>query len=352
MTLAKPAFGLNRILLASVACLAVTACGAQQSDDPISVVGSSTVYPFAQKVAVDMVASDKGVAEPVITSTGSSEGIEAFCQGVGPDTPDIVNASRRMSMTEFTLCQKSGVEEIIEVKIGLDGIVFASAREGGIDLSLTSDTVYKALAANPFGKEQLSANWRDIGDGLPNEPILVYGPSSTSGTRDALLEVIMMPACTANGVMADLKKSDLAAFERNCHTLRSDSAYIEQGEKDDLIVGKITNNPRAIGIFGYSYLEENDAAIMGLTLDGVAPSAQAIADGSYPGSRPLYLYVKKAHIGVTPGLEKYLTQWAESWSANGPLSAIGLVPATQEMQAKSAAIIENQSILTAADLTP
>ena len=160
MTLAKSAFGLNRILLASVACLAVAACGAQQSDDPISVVGSSTVYPFAQKVAVDMVAADKGVAEPVITSTGSSEGIEAFCQGVGPDTPDIVNASRRMSVAEFTLCQKSGVEEIIEVKIGLDGIVFASAREGGIDLSLTSDAVYKALAANPFGKEQLSANWR------------------------------------------------------------------------------------------------------------------------------------------------------------------------------------------------
>ncbi|MEO0588939.1 MAG: substrate-binding domain-containing protein [Pseudomonadota bacterium] len=340
-----------KALLVSAACLALAACGgeAEEAAQPLTIIGSSTVYPFAQKVAEDAVAANDGMAAPTIKSTGSSEGIAEFCASEGPGTADIVNASRRITLEEFNTCKAAGVSDIIEIKVGRDGIVFASAKDKGIDLSLTSASVYRALAATPFGEEQTAANWADVAGGLPNEPIIVYGPSETSGTRDALLEVVMMPACTANRAMAALEESDPVAFESNCHALRSDSAYIEQGEKDDLIVGKISNNPRAVGIFGYSYLEENVEAIKGLTLDGVSPSAETIADGSYPGSRPLYMYVKKARIGATPGIEDYLAQWAKSWSADSALTQIGLVPATEEIQAKSADAISNQTVLTAAD---
>ena len=341
----------TQTLFVSAACLALAACGGEVEDttSPLTIIGSSTVYPFAQKVAEDALAANEGMAAPDIKSTGSSEGIAEFCTGQGPGTADIVNASRRMTLGEFNTCQAAGVSDIIEIKVGRDGIVFASAKEKGIDLALTSASVYRALAATPFGDEQTAANWSDAAGSLPNEPIIVYGPSASSGTRDALLEVVMMPACTANRSMAALEESDPVAFESNCHTLRSDSAYIEQGEKDELIVGKISNNPRAVGVFGYSYLEENAEAIKGLTLDGVAPSAETIADGSYPGSRPLYMYVKKAHIGVTPGIEAYLAQWSKSWGADSALTQIGLVPATQEVQAKSADAISNQTVLTAAD---
>ena len=341
----------SRTLLVGAACLAITACGdeVEAGPEPISIVGSSTVYPFAQKVGEAVIAADGGMVAPMIESTGSTEGIDVFCQGEGPTTPDIVNASRRMTFAEFNRCQNAGVTDIVEVKVGRDGIVFASAKEKGIDLALTPGIVYRALAANPFGEKQSNTSWSDVDGDLPSEPILVYGPSASSGTRDALLDVVIKPVCTANSEMAALEETDPTAFERNCHALRSDAAYVEQGEKDDLIVGKIANNPRAVGIFGYSYLEQNADAIKGLPMGGVMPSAATIADGSYPASRPLYMYVKKAHIGVTPGLEQYLAQWAKSWGAGSDLTAIGLVPATDEQQAKSADAIANQTVLTAAD---
>lgn len=339
------------LFLAGAGCLALAACGgeAEPAAEPITIVGSSTVYPFAQKIAEEAVAATQGLAAPEISSTGTTEGIEEFCKGEGPATPDIVNASRRMTFSEFNRCQNAGVADIIEIEIGRDGIVFASALEKGFAFDLTRANVYRALAANPFGEEQTSANWSDVDSALPAEPILVYGPSGTSGTRDALLDVIMKPVCTANAAMAALEGSDATEFERNCHALRSDAAYIEQGEQDDLIVGKIANNPRAIGIFGYSYLEENPDTIKALTLGGVAPTAQTIADGTYPGSRPLYMYVKKAHLGVTPGLVDYLAAWPKSWKVNGSLAEIGLVPATEEVQAASAAAIADQTVLTPED---
>lgn len=337
--------------LTGTACLALAACGGEPEEvaEPITIVGSSTVYPFAQKMAEVAVAANEGLAAPDLSSTGSSEGFEEFCKGEGPATADIVNASRRMTLTEFNRCQNAGVTDIIEIKVGRDGIVFATALEKGFDFGLTPAAVYKALAANPFGAEQSATNWSDVDSALPGEPILVYGPSSTSGTRDALLDVVMKPACNANGAMAALEESDPTAYERNCHALRTDAAYVEQGEKDDLIVGKIANNPRAIGIFGYSYLEENAEQIRGLSLGGVEPTTETIADGSYPGSRPLYMYVKKAHFGVTPGLEQYLAVWPENWSAGGALAEIGLVPATEDIQAKSAAAIADKTALTLAD---
>jgi len=339
--------------LAGAMCLGLSGCGeevANEAVQPVTVIGSSTVYPFAQKMAEKAVSENEGLAAPDISSTGSSEGIAEFCTAQGPGTADVVNASRRMTVTEFEACQAGGVTDIIEVKIGRDGIVFASALEKGFDFNLTPAAVYRALSANPFGEEQTSAAWKEVDGGLPSEPIIVYGPSETSGTRDALMDIIMMPACTANRAMAALEESDPAAFEANCHTLRSDSAYVDQGEKDELIVGKIANNPRAIGIFGFSYLEENADTIKALTLSGVAPSAETIADGSYPGSRPLYMYVKKAHLGVTPGLDEYLDLWPKSWKVDGALAEIGLVPATQEIQTKGADAIANQTVMTTEDL--
>ena len=349
-TTRKP-YPLTPAVIAGAALLALGACSeaAEDTVEPITIIGSSTVYPFAQKVASQVVAANEGFAAPDITSTGSSEGFEEFCKGQGPTTADIVNASRRMRFIEFNRCQNAGVTDIIEIKIGRDGIVFATDLEKGFAFDLTPATLYNALAANPFGEAQEATNWSDVDDALPNEPILVYGPAQTSGTRDALLDVIMRPVCIANGSMAALEESDPTAFERNCNALRSDAAYIEQGEKDDLTVGKIANNPRAIGIFGYSYLEENADQIKGLSVGGVAPTAETIADGTYPGSRPLYMYVKKAHIGVTPGLMEYLAAWPKAWKVNGPLAEIGLVPATEDVQTKSDAAIADQTVLTLAD---
>ncbi len=340
-----------RAALLGTAILGLAACGGEATSEveAIEIVGSSTIYPFAKKIAEDMAAANDGLVAPRIESTGSGEGIDAFCTGEGPETPDIVNASRRMTLAEFNGCQNNGVSEIIEIRVGRDGIAFASAIEDGIDLQLTPGIVYRALAANPFGEEQTAATWSDVDSSLPAAPIIVYGPPTTSGTRDALLEVIMKEACNANPAMAALEKSDATAYEQNCHALRGDSAYIDQGEQDDLIVRKVANNPRAVGVFGFSYLEENSDQVKGLPLGGVMPTAETIADGTYPGSRPLYIYVKKAHIGVTPGIEAYLDQWAKSWSADGPLAKIGLVPATEETQAASAAAIANRTALTLAD---
>lgn len=342
-----------KTLLIGASAVLLAACGSEAENagpEPISIVGSSTVYPFAQKVAADFVAATEGASQPVIVSTGSGEGIDEFCAGEGAATADIVNASRRMTLEEFNRCTTNGVSGIIEIKVGRDGIAFISALEEGIELDLSPDAIYAALAANPFGEEQTAQNWSDVDGALLNEPILVYGPPSTSGTRESLLDIVMEPVCRSNREMAALEESDAMAFERNCHALRGDEAYLAQGEQDDLVVRKVANNPRAIGVLGYSYLEENTDSVKGLPMGGVLPTAQSIADGSYPASRPLYIYVKKAHIGVTPNLEDYLDQWAQSWSEGGPLEAIGLVPATAEQQEESAAAIAGQTAMTAEGL--
>lgn len=343
----------SRMLLIGASAAMLAACGDGEEDagaDAISIVGSSTVFPFAEKVAQDFVAANEGMTAPTIESTGSTEGIETFCAGEGPDTPDIVNASRRMTIIEFNGCSNNGVSEIVEIKVGRDGIAFASSIEDGIELELTPDIIYRALAANPFGEEQTAANWSDVEGSLPDEPIIVYGPPNTSGTRDALLDLILMPTCKASPAMAALEMTDPQEFERDCNALRGDSAYIDQGEQDELIVRKIANNPRAIGLFGYSYLEENADSVKALPVGGVLPTAETIADESYPASRPLYIYVKKAHIGVTPGIQEYLNQWSQSWSADGPLTAIGLVPATDEVQSTSAEAVSNLTVMTSEGL--
>jgi phosphate transport system substrate-binding protein len=340
-------------LLAGAALALLAGCSdsaKEDADNAISIVGSSTVHPFAQKVAEDYVKGAKGALAPVITQTGTSEGIKEFCVGTGAETPDIVNASRRMTFGEFNRCSNNGVSDIIEIKVGRDGIAFVSSIKDGIELKLTPQIVYKALAANPFGEKQQAKNWSDVDPSLPGEPIVVYGPPTTSGTRDALLEVIMLPPCRANPAMASLEIKDPQEFARDCNALRAGPAYLDQGEEDDLIVRKVANNPRAVGIFGYSYLEKNKDKVKGLPLGGVLPTAETIADGTYPASRPLYIYVKKANIDVTPGIREYLAQWAKSWGVGGVLAKIGMIPATEEQQKASAAAIKNLTALKGEDL--
>lgn len=340
-------------VLGLTAMLGLSGCGDSPEDaaaKAISVVGSSTVYPFAKQIAEDFVAANKDTAAPKITSTGTADGITAFCAGVGATTPDIVNASRRMTRAEFAECATNGVSEIIEIEVGLDGIVFASATDRGIDIKLTRDNVYRAISQKPFGREQTAKTWADVDPSLPATPIVVYGPPESSGTREALLNLVVQPGCRQNSAMASFEKSDPERFARDCHALRTDSSYSSQGEQDDLIVRRVASNPEAIAIVGYSYLAKNAKAVKPLALDGVLPSPATIADGSYEASRPLYIYVKKANLPVTPGLDKFLAQWVKSWGDNGPLAKIGLVPLPADRQAKAAAAIQNQTVLTVAAL--
>ena len=313
--------------LSLVACdSAGTGGGARES---IRAVGSSTVYPFAKQVAESYARSNAGAKSPLIESTGTGAGIQLFCSGVGLDTPDIANASRRMKLSEFERCQENKVDEVIELQVGLDGIAFASSK-GGIMLNLSPKIIYEALAANPYGKPQTAKTWADVDPSLPADPILVYGPPSTSGTRDALKELVLEVGCTSDPAMKALKDSDEDRYKAVCTEVRSDGAYVDQGEQDNLIVQKIEGNPKSVGVFGYSYLEENLDKVQGLPMNGVEPTYANISNFSYPGARPLFVYVKKAHLRAVPGLEAFLQEWMKSWKADGPLAKIGLIPSPAE----------------------
>jgi len=339
-----------RTSLVALCAASLAACGSG-SDTRASVraVGSSTVYPFAKLVAENFARSNPDFTSPIIESTGSGAGIQLFCAGVGADTPDIANASRRMKESEFQACQRNGVTEITEIQVGLDGIAFASAK-GGITMNLTPEIVYRALAAKPFGKEQTAKTWRDVDPSLPNQPILVYGPPSTSGTRDALKELILIPGCDSNAEMKALKGNNAQQHEQLCTELRRDGAYVDQGEQDNLIVQKIEGNPNAVGIFGYSYLEENLDKVQGLTMNGVEPTYENIADFDYPGARPLFIYVKNAHLDAIRGLREFVAEWAKSWGRDGPLARIGLVASPEDVAARSAAAAETFTPLDGAEL--
>ena len=342
------------IAFATISALALAACGgdggsASGSRDSIRAVGSSTVYPFAKKVAEEFVAANPGMKSPLIESTGTGGGIKLFCAGVGAQHPDIANASRRMKASEFADCQKNGVTEIVEMQVGLDGLAFASAR-GGIMMNLTPEIVYEAIAARPYGKEQTAKTWRDVDPSLPAEPILVYGPPSTSGTRDALKELVLMVGCDADPAMKALKESDKDRHEQVCTEVRADGAYVDQGEQDNLIVQKIQGNPKAVGVFGFSYLEENAQKLQDLPMNGVEANYENISNFSYPGSRPMFIYVKKPHIGVIPGLAEYLSAWTNSWGKDGALAKIGFVSSPDDVQAAAAKAATEGTLLTADEL--
>ncbi|WP_427963833.1 substrate-binding domain-containing protein [Altererythrobacter sp.] len=338
--------------LAAISALALSACGENPGGgarDSIRAVGSSTVFPFAKAVAESYARSNPGSKSPLIESTGSGGGIKLFCSGVGADTPDMTNASRRMKLSEFESCAANGVTDIVELQVGLDGIAFASAK-GGIMMNLSPKIIYEALAAHPYGGEQTSKTWADVDSSLPAEPILVYGPPSTSGTRDALKELILEAGCKTSDEMKALKESDEDKFKAVCTEVRSDGGYVDQGEQDNLIVQKIAANPKAVGVFGYSYLEENEDKLQDLPINGVPATYENISSFAYPGARPLFVYVKKAHMQAIPGLDGYLAEWAKSWGKDGPLAKIGLVASPDDVQAANAEKVKNLTTLTADEL--
>jgi len=303
---------------------------AQAARDYISIVGSSTVYPFSTVVA-EQFGRTTNFKTPKIESTGSGGGFQLFCSGIGVQYPDITNSSRRVKQSEIDLCAKNGVAEIVEIKIGYDGIALANAKTAP-QLSLTRAQIFLALAKNvpdPDGGSQLVPNpyqtWADIDPGLPESRIEVLGPPPTSGTRDAFVELVMQAGCESFPVIASLEGD---SRQIACHTLREDGAFIEVGENDNLIVQKLEANPNALGIFGYSFLDQNFDKVQGSAVDGIAPDFEVIAEGGYPVSRPLYFYVKKAHVGEIPGVEEFLREFTSeaAWGEFGYLSDKGLIP--------------------------
>lgn len=309
-----------------IAALALAGCGETAKQEPgFAAVGSSTVFPFATKIAELYAQAHPDLPKPVITSDGTEAGVTAFCAGSDPNTPSILNASARLTKAQFDACTAKGVTDIVEMQVGLDGIVFASSANEGITFALTPAIAYRALAANPFGEEQTAGDWSDVDGSLPAAPIIVYGPPASSGTRATLGSLVLEKGCDTNARYAAMKDSEPDEYKKTCDTVRDDSVYIDQGERDDLVVRKVAQNPRSIGIFGYSFLEQSGGTIKPLPLNGVEPNAETIADGSYPAARPLYLYVKKSHVEAKPGLKEYLAIWRSNWGKGGQLERIGLV---------------------------
>jgi phosphate transport system substrate-binding protein len=334
--------------LAAVVMTALTGTAyAQAARDYISIVGSSTVYPFATVVAEQFGKATK-FKTPKIESTGTGGGLKLFCSGVGVQYPDITNASRRIKETEIEICAKNGVKDIAEVEIGYDGIVIANSKKAK-HYNLTRKDLYQALAKNvpdPKGEPKMVANpykkWDEIDPNLPDVKIEVFGPPPTSGTRDAFVELVMDAGCKEFPFLKDLEKSDEKAFKAACQTVREDGAYIEAGENDNLIVQKLEANPSSLGVFGYSFLEQNLDKIQGSHIDGVQPTFGNISSGKYPVSRALFFYVKKAHIDVIPGIKEYVAEFTsdKAMGRDGYLSEKGLIslPDAKRKQARERAL--------------
>ena len=322
------------LLVAAMLSAAVAGpAAAQTARDYISIVGSSTVYPFATVVAEQFGKSSQ-FKTPKVESTGTGGGIKLFCGGVGVQHPDIANASRAIKPAELATCAANGVNDIVEVKIGYDGIVLAESKASpGLPLSLRD--IYLALAKqvpNPNGSETLVPNpfktWKDVNPKLPAESIEVLGPPPTSGTRDAFVELAMEGGCKTFPWIKAIKDKDESKFKQVCYTLREDGRFIEAGENDNLMVQKIKANKNAIGVFGYSFLEQNLDSVKGSIVEGQAPTFENIASGKYPISRPLFFYVKKAHIGAIPGMKEYVAEFTsrKAMGDDGYLADRGLVP--------------------------
>ena len=299
--------------------------------DRIRIVGSSTVFPFATTVA-ERFGHTTDFKTPIVESTGSGGGLKLFCAGIGSGHPDIANASRRIKKSEVELCAKNGVSNIIEVRIGYDGIVMANALRAR-DMNLSLGDIYLALAKNvPLEDGTTAPNphqtWQDVNPALPADMIEVMGPPPTSGTRDAFVEIGMEGGCTTFAWVKALKQQDKSAYLALCHEMREDGAYIAVGENDNLIVQKLDANPNALGIFGFSFLDQNLDKVKGSRVESHEPSFENIASGDYPLSRPLYFYVKKAHVGTIPGLEAYMDEFTRERTVgpDGYLVDKGLIP--------------------------
>ena len=303
------------------------------SRDQINVVGSSTVYPFSTVIAENF-GNKTGIKVPKIESTGSGGGIKLFCKGLGTGHPDITNASRRIKKNEFNQCKENGID-VVEIKVGYDGIVIANSKKAKL-LNLTKRQIFLALAKQvPEGNKEGGSlvdnpnkKWSDIAPNLPNKKIEVLGPPPTSGTRDAFNELAIEGGCKTFPKLKAIKKQDKKKYKAICRAVREDGAFIEAGENDNLIVQKLIENENAFGVFGFSFLIENEDKIQGSTVDGIAPTMETIADKSYGVSRPLYFYVKLAHVDVIPGIREFLAEYTsdDSWGPGGYLEERGMIP--------------------------
>lgn len=343
---------MNKLSLAVAAGLLISA-GTAQARDNIEIVGSSTVFPFATVVA-EAYARKSGNPAPKVEATGSGGGMKLFCDGAGVDTPDIANASRRIKASELEKCAANGVSPI-EVKVGYDGIAIANSKQGK-PFKLTRKDLFMALAKDVPAEDgepgKLIPNpytmWNEVNADLPAIKIEVLGPPPTSGTRDAFAELAMEGGCDTIDWIKALKETDGAKHKEVCHTMREDGFYIEAGENDNLIVQKLEANPDALGIFGFSFLDQNTDKVQGADIDGVAISFENIAAGDYPVSRPLYSYVKKEHIGTVKGIEDYLAEFTDenTWGEDGYLADKGMIPMPEEERQKFADAAKNLTVLT------
>jgi phosphate transport system substrate-binding protein len=340
---------MKRLLIAT-SLIALTAVPALARDQ-IRIVGSSTVYPFTTAVA-EQFGKTSGMKTPVVESTGTGGGMKLFCAGVGVDHPDFTNASRAIKKGEFEDCAKNGVTEIVEIKVGFDGLALADATEGA-DLKLTKQQIFMALAKQVPDKDgKLVANpytmWNEIDPSFPAQKIEVYGPPPTSGTRDSFAELVMEKGAESFDSLKELKKSDAKAFEAVWKSMREDGVFIEAGENDNLIVQKLSSNPNAIGIFGFSNVAEN-TQLQALEIDGVKPTFDTIASGEYKVARPLFVYAKKQHVGVIPGMAEFVAEYTSEKAVGeeGYLSEKGLIALPGEEGEKVRAAANAMTILTA-----
>jgi len=318
------------VALAAVAGLAIMA-GSAQARDQIHIVGSSTVFPFTTAVAESFGKAGK-FKTPVVESTGTGGGMKLFCAGIGEGTPDITGASRKIKDSEIESCQKAGVTSITEILIGYDGIAFASSKQGQA-IDVTRKQLFQALAKQVPVNGALADNpykmWNEIDPSLPAQKIEVLGPPPTSGTRDAFVELVMDKGCEE---FPEIKALEGDSKKAVCQSIREDGGYVEAGENDNLIVQKLEANPKAFGIFGFSFLEENADKLQGAKVEGVAPAFETVSDKSYPISRELYVYVKNAHVGVIPGIREFVAEYVSSraMGEEGYLADKGLITLTAD----------------------
>jgi len=324
-------------LLGAAAAVGLLACAdnAYAARDYVWAAGSSTVFPFSTRVAENY-AKKTGKKSPKIESLGTGGGIKMFCGGMGEKYPDIANASRPMKKSEFEACKKAGVKDIVEIKIGFDGIVVAMDKKSP-DFNFKLEHLYLGFADQTVRGGQWGKNtfktWAEVAPGLPKSRILAYGPPPTSGTRDAWIELAIEGGAAKLPQLAAMKASDEKAFKAKVSPMRSDGGWIDAGENDNAIVGTIEKTPNALGVFGYSFLEENGNRIKAASINGVKPTAQTIASGAYPISRSLYIYVKKNQVGVTPGLKEFVTEFTSDAATGrgGYLQGRGLIPLSPKL---------------------
>jgi phosphate transport system substrate-binding protein len=321
----------NKMVIALPLAALLVACGSKSSSggggstNDLHIVGSSTVYPFTKAVAEDFMRANPGV-NVTVESTGTGAGMKLFCAGVGGQNPDIEDASRAMKKSEYDTCVQNGVKTVIEVPVGIDGLTIIEANSAQ-PMNLTQADIYKALAANPFGKGANTAQtWKDVNPSLPAIKIRVLGPPPTSGTRDSLADLYLEKGCDTDPAMKDLKKSDEAKHKDYCTKIREDGAYVEAGENDNLLVQKVSSDPGTLGVLGYSYLEQNADKVRPVQIAGIAPTEETIANLTYPGARKLFVYLKGEHLQVKPKLRDFVAQYAKMWGKGGPLERKGLVP--------------------------